>query len=212
MQPSEFLDALVADLVPTRPATPQSRVLLLWCLSSWVIVAAAILAGGPLREGFAGELMVSPRYALELGLGLGAGFAAIWAGLEIGVPGGPSPARRWCPPLILIAAWTFIVALGLFQPSTPPSMNGKRIYCFAQILLASLPPLILAIHFLRPRLAYARSSAGFLVGVAAAAIPALWMQVACRTGAAHVLSHHLFPILLSAAFGAVVAQRALSRA
>lgn len=207
----DFVDALVADLDPVRPATPWLHAMLTWCLVSWVIVGSVILASGPLRTGVANELMQSPRFALELALGFGAGLAAIWAGLEFGVPGAPAGPRLWTPPLLLFGAWTLAVGYGLVHPSDPATFDGKRVHCFMETLLVSLPPYTVALYFLRGRIAYAQTRTGLLVGAAAAAIPALWMHVACRAEPTHVLSFHLPPILIIGALGALVAHRALSR-
>ncbi len=212
MSPTEFVDALVADLEPVHPAAPWPRVLFMWCFVSWLIVGGVILASGPLREDVVGELLRSPRFGLELALGFAAGITAIWAGLELGVPGGPPVNRLWGPPAFFFAAWALVIAFGFLHPNLSSDMTGRRPHCFVQILLASLPPLVLAIHFLRNRIAFARSAAGLLVGAAAAAIPALWMQIACQTGSAHVLVHHFSPILLVGGVGAGIAHWVLSRA
>lgn len=205
----DFISALVADLEPVRPAAPWRQAMLSWCLLSWAIVGGAILASGPLRDGIATELMGSPRFALEIALGFAAGLAAIWAGLELGVPGAPSALRLWTPPLLLFGAWTLAIGYGLVHPSGPPTMDGKRVHCFIETLLVSLPPYTVALYFLRGRIAYAQSRAGLLVGAAAAAIPALWMYVACQAEPLHVLTFHLPPILIVGALGAVVARRFL---
>lgn len=207
----DFVDALVADLEPVRPTAPWLHVMLAWCLVSWIIVGGAILASGPLRAGIVSELMGSPRFALELALGFAAGLAAIWAGLELGVPGAPSGPRLWTPPLLLFGAWTLAVGYELIDPSGPPRIDGMRVHCFMETLLVSLPPYTMALFFLRGRIAYAQTRTGLLVGAAAAAIPALWMHVACRAEPTHVLSFHLPPILIIGALGALVAHRVLPR-
>jgi hypothetical protein len=75
--------------------------------------------------------------------------------------------------------------------------------------MISLPPYTAALYFLRGRIAYARTQAGVLVGSAAAAIPALWMYVACQAEPLHVLIFHISPILIVGLLGAVVADRTL---
>ena len=211
MSRPDFVNALVADLEPVRPNSSWLRAMFSWCLVSWAFVGGAILASGPLRDGIVAELMGSPRFVLELALGFAAGLAAIWAGFELGVPGARSAPRLWTPPLVLFGAWTLTIAYGLVYPSAPPSMDVKRLHCFIEILLFSLPPYSMALYFLRGRLAFAQARVGLLVGAAAAAIPALWMHVACRTEALHVLGSHLFPILIVCVLGAAVAHRLLPR-
>jgi hypothetical protein len=205
----DLVDALVLDLEPVRPAAPWLSAMFSWCLVSWAIVGGTILASGPLRDGIVVQLMSSPRFALELALGFAAGLAAIWAGLELGVPGAPASRRLWTPPILLFGAWTLVVGYGLIQPSDPPMMDGKRVHCFMQTLLISLPPYTTALYLLRGRITYAQTRAGLLVGTAAAAIPALWMHVACHTEPLHVLMFHLSPILIVGLLGAIVAHRVL---
>lgn len=208
---SDFVDALVADLEPVRPATPWRRAMLRWCLVSWTIVAVAMLATDlPAQEAVA-RLMGSPRIALELALGFAAGLAAIWAGLELGVPGAPSATRLWTPPLLLFSAWVLAIGYGLIHPNASVLPAGIRPHCFAETLLVSVPPFSVALHALRGRIVYAQRRAGLLVGVAAAAIPALWMHVLCRAEASHVLAFHLSPILILGLVGAVISHRLLSR-
>jgi hypothetical protein len=207
----DFIDALVSDLDPVRPAVPRLRATLSWLLVSWVLVGGAILASGPLREGVATEFMRSPRFVLELALGFAAGSAAIWAGLEFGVPGAFSARRLWTPPLLLFGAWILAVGSGLIDLRMPVTLDGMRAHCFLQTFLISLPPYTMALYFLRGRTAYSQTSAGLLVGAAAAAIPALWMHVACQAEPMHVLIFHLSPILIVGFLGALVAHRVLPR-
>jgi hypothetical protein len=207
----DFTEALVADLRPVRPAMPWSHAIFIWSAASAAMVSVAILARAPLREGLAGDLLESPRFALELILGMIAAVAAIWAGLELGVPGAPRALRLWTPPLLLFSGWTLAIGYGFTSPSLEPTMLGKREHCFIEATLLALPSFALALHLLRERVAFAHSRTGLLAGAAAAAIPAVWMQAACMYEPMHALKFHLSPILIVGAFGALVAQRVLSR-
>lgn len=180
-----------------------------WCVISWFVVGAAILASGPVRDDLLGELIRSPRFALELTLGFAAGLAAIWTGLEFGVPGARSGPRSWAPPLLLFCCWTLAIGYGLIHPNNAATMNGKRVHCFIETLLVSLPPFSVALYLLRGRILFARAGAGLLIGMAAAAIPALWMHVACMIEPLHVLTFHLSPVLIIGLLGAIVAHRVL---
>ena len=209
MPPSDVIDALVADLDPVRPATPWRQAMFAWCVISWVVVGAAVLAGGPVRDDLLGELIESPRFALEIALGFAAGLAAIWTGLEFGVPGAPSGPRLWAPPLLLFCGWTLAIGYGLIHPGNAATMDGRRVHCFIETLLVSLPPFSAALYLLRGRVLFARAGAGLLVGAAAAAIPALWMHVACTIEPLHVLMFHLSPVLIIGLLGASLAHRVL---
>ena len=211
MSRTSLVDALVADLTPTLPATPWFETILGWCLVSWLIVSIAILATGPLRAGILDELLANPRFALQLVMGLGAGLSAIWAGLEIGVPGAPTAWRLWTPPLAFLTSWVALVGIGLGESIGVTSMDGKRAHCFFQSLFAAMPPFAIGLSLLRRRVVYAHKHAGFLVGIAAAAIPALWMHLACIGEAGHVLELHLSSVLIVGLLGAALAHRILAR-
>ena len=208
----ELMDSLIADLTPVRPAMSWPLAILFWCVVSWLFVGCEILINGPLRDGLAAELLGSPRYVLELALAFAAGLVAISAGLEIGVPGAPSPMRLSIPPLILFSTWALIVATGALQPPIVAVFAKMRASCFTETLLVSLPPFALALHLLRRRAILFRGGAGWLVGAAAAAIPAFWMQLACVTEPHHNLTAHLSPILIVGLLGAVAARALLPRA
>ncbi len=200
----DFIDSLVADLKPTRRSRPWSHVMFVWCGLSWSVVGLAILANGPLREGFAHELIASPRYMLELSFGVLAGLVSIAAGLEIGVPGSPKMSRLWSPPLLLFAGWAMTIAYGLTVPIAEFATGGMRAHCFLETILVSLPPATLAVYLLHGRIVFDAGRSGLLAGVAAAAIPALWMEFACMTEPLHALKFHLSPILLIGGFTALV--------
>ena len=85
-------------------------------------------------------------------------------------------------------------------------------HCFIETLLVSLPPFSVALYLLRGRILFARAGAGLLVGMAAAAIPALWMHVTCMIEPLHVLTFHLSPVLIIGLLGAIVAHRVLPSA
>ena len=208
----DFIDALVEDLSPVRPAPGRLRTLILWGALSWAFVSAAILLSGPLREGVLDELFRSPRLALELGIGIAAGLTALAAGLELGGPGSPSPLRLWLPPLVLIGCWVLLLSYAIGNPVVEPSLTGRREHCLVETLCSALPPLALGLHLLRKRVVFSRATAGLLVGAGAAALPAVWMQLACRVDPLHGMLLHLSPMLLLAAAGAVLAHRFLPRA
>ncbi len=211
MPQSDFVDALVADLESVRPARPWSRVIIAWYLMSWAMVGGVLLTTGPLRADLITESLGSPRVVLELALGFAAGLAAIWAGLDLGVPGAPSPLRLWTPPVLLFCSWTLAIAYGLVDPGGPTTMEGKRVHCFVEILIVSLPPVTLAFYLLRGRVIFAQARVGLLVGAAAGALAALWMHVVCGVEPSHVLKFHLSAIPILGGLGALLALRVLPR-
>lgn len=166
---------------------------------------------GPLRAGALPELLRSPQAFLEAGIGLAASIAAMVAGMEVGVPGAPRRWRLFLPTAILMSAWLGIIAYGVSHPALENSMLGKREHCFIQSLIFATPPYFLALRLLRERLPEASLFAGLLVGAAAAAIPALWMQMACMHDPVHAMKFHLTPVLALGLVGALMSQSAKLR-
>ncbi len=176
-----------------------------WCLLSWLFVGMEILLNGPLRQGVGTEILSSPRLALELSVGLGAGWAAIAVGLEMGVPGAPRGLRRSILPVSLLLGWALLAGSDGLSSAAALAPARMRASCFVETLLVSLPPWAFGLHLLRRRAIFRTGRAGFLVGAAAAAIPAFWMQLACVTEPHHNLTAHLSPILIVGLLGTVTA-------
>ncbi len=210
MPGSNFLDALVDELQPVRPALPWARAITIWTLASSLFVAAALLWSGPLRVGFVSDLS-SLRLLGELGLGAATSLAVIAAAFEIGVPGAPSMARLLGPAAFLGASWLGLTLLGDALPGPTHSMLGKRAHCFSESLAVSLPPAGIALVLLRRRLMWAHGAAGSLVGAAAASMAALGMQLACMYEPEHALRFHFSPILLVAVAGAAAGHFFMAR-
>ncbi len=211
MTPEDFTEALVDDLAPVRPAIGWMRALLSWTSLAWVFVSAMVLATGPLREGAIATLAVAPRYTLELALAALGGFAAIAAGLELGVPGHPATIRLLFPSIALSLGWLALLGYGLFDPAIETGTLGERASCSYQTFAFALPPLGLALYALRRRALFARTATGVLVGIGAAAIPAAWMQLACLYDPLHSLLHHLTPVALAGGLGGLTARWVLPR-
>ena len=212
MSRTDFVDALVQDLEPIRRARPWAQALFVWCGFSWFLVAVVILTIGPLRPGIVAEVLASPRLTFELAIGLFAGIAAIAGGLELGVPGSPAPPRLWSAPLLLFAAWVLVILFEWIHPGSAPASTAMRAHCFLQTMLVSLPPATAALYLLHGRILFDTGRAGLLAGSAAAAIPALWMELSCMTEPMHALQFHLSPILLVGGVTALLAHWFLARA
>ncbi len=202
MPESDFLDALVDDLQPVRPAVPWASAMGIWILASGLFAAGAILIGGPPRPGVESDL-ASLRLVIELSLVFATVFAMIAAGLEIGVPGAPATRRLLTPAVVLGLLWLGIMLLGDSLPGPARSMLGKREHCLVEVLMISLPPTGLAFFLLRHRLMRIQWAAGALAGAAASALPAIGMQLACMYEPEHALRFHYSPVVLIALAGGI---------
>lgn len=205
-----LLERLAGELRPTPHWLRPTRLAAAWFALSWAWVAGVGLAGGPLRPGWSQQLLGSPQFAAESLVGFALGAIAIAGVFRLAVPA-PGPARRWLPAALLLAAWVGALLYGLASPALEPSMVGKREGCWLQALLYGAAPLLLGLVLVRRLAPLARSLTGALVGLAAGALPALFMQLACLYDPSHALTHHLAPIaplaLLGAALGWLVLRR-----
>jgi hypothetical protein len=156
-------------------------------------------------------LALAPRYTLEFSLAVLGGFAAIAAGLELGVPGHLGTLRLLLPSIALPLGWIALLGYGLLDPVIETGMQGERAFCSYQTFAFALPPLGLALFALGRRALFARTATGVLVGIGAAAIPAAWMQLACLYDPLHSLLHHLVPVALAGGLGGLAARWLLPR-
>ena len=211
---SPFLEALVADLQPVQRPLTWGWVVLAWSALAGGLLAASVLTSGPLRTGALDDLSRA-GFALELTLGLATAVALLAAGLEIDVPGRPSRTRLLTPGLLLALAWVgwTLADHEVIESLEHPEISsvGERSHCFAEGLAMSLLPGALALWALRRRAWGASWASGSLVGMAAGALPATTMQLACMYAPGHALRFHLSPVLIAAGIGAVLAMLLVRR-
>jgi hypothetical protein len=199
---ANLIRELGADLRPAPLLRKPRHLALLWGAGAWLFVVGATIAVQPLRPGVLDQLLASPRFAGETLFGLLAGGLAIWVAFAVGTPG--RSQRRWIA-LALggLAIWASAYLYGLVSPALEPSMLGKRQICFLEVLLYGLPTLAVGLLLLRRLAPLERWSAGLLMGAAAGAMPGLLMQLGCMYVPAHILSHHLGPVVGLALLGAL---------
>ncbi len=200
-QRPDFLSALVADLSPVRPVPSTLRAVSTWAVVAVPLAASLTALGGPLRDGVLSDLS-TPRLALEFVLGISALIALGIGGFEAALPGGARRAAALVPGLLLGAAWLG-VALGGFGLDGPAvSMLGKREHCFLHGVAIAAVPALHGVRLVRARTVGPDPIAGLWVGLAAGALPALAMQLACMYDPGHALRFHFTPILVMGLAGA----------
>jgi hypothetical protein len=207
---ADLIRELADGLRPAPRLRAPGHLALLWGAGAWLFVVGATIAVQPLRPGVHDQLLASPRFAGETLFGLLAGGLAIWVGFAVGTPG--RSQRRWIVlALGSLALWAGVYVCGLVSPALEPSMLGKRQLCFLEVLLYGLPTLTVGLLLLRRLAPLERWSAGLVMGAAAGAMPGLLMQLACMYVPAHILSHHLGPVLGLALLGALAGPLVLRR-
>lgn len=198
----KIIDGLVKELAPVRKPLPPLLLALLWWAASWIGVVGMTLALGPLRPGALNALVTAPQFGIESATGLSAGLLFGVAAFRLSIPG---LANRWLMPVavILLGGWLLTYVIGFVHPALETGMTGKREHCAIETLLYSIPSLVAAAWLFKGRYTTHSATAGLLIGLAAAAMPALMMQVACMYEPEHILRYHLAPIVPVAFLGAL---------
>ena len=203
MKDHELIDQLKSGLAPVQTATPLAPVFAIWLTLSVAYVVVLSLLLGPYRPGFVDQLLAAPRFSVEMLLGAGAVVCFALVALAESIPG---VDVRWLRRAgwLLGTGWVsqFVVGFGL--PTLEPSMFGKRAHCALEAYLYSVPPLLAIIWLQRQRFALQPVRAVIHGAIAAGALPALMMQIACMYEPAHILQYHLLPVaILTALAGAL---------
>ena len=203
MHKARIIERLAADLEPTH-RLPAGSAVALWLALSWTFVVVVTLATGDLRPGVVAQLTHSPRFVTECLLGFGVGFFAIRSGVLLALPGRTRWKRAVPAALGMVALWVGLYVYGLVDPALEPSMEGKRPHCFLETLVFSSFPLVLGLWLVARRTPIRRGWTGVLVGVSAASLPALMMQIACMYDPEHILLLHLLPVVVMGMLGGVL--------
>ncbi len=200
-----LIDDLVGDLKPVQRPGRVARSVGSWLAVAVVYSIVIVIATGPLRPGALGDLLRFPGFALETLLAATAIGTLAYSTARSAIPGEPKPIRalRWS--LLPLAAWVTFYVVGLRHPVHPVSTLGSRNDCLWQVVLFSLPTLALMLWVARRQFPLRPRLTGLLAGAAAAAIPAELMQFGCMYVPEHILTHHIAPILVTAALGAIAA-------
>jgi hypothetical protein len=207
----ELIRQLVDELTPA-PRLASARVAAsIWLAACLSLVALATLSTGSLRPGVARQLVSEPGFGMDLLLGVCAAAAAILGLMRLRIPGLVFAWSAAAPALALGLAWAAWQLLEGSAETGPPSMLGKREGCSFEILLFSLLPLAAALVVARRAAPLERAWTGLLAGLAAGALPALAMQLACLDDPLHQLTRHLAPVLVMAGMGALLGRLALRR-
>jgi hypothetical protein len=206
-----LIRGLAEDLAPRPRLRPARTAALGWLLACGAFVGAATLATGPLRPGALRQLVSEPGFALDVGLGLLAGLAAIAGVMRLRIPGRAAGLRGASAALLLFLGWLALQGGAWLAADAPGSTLGARPGCWLAVLLFGLPPFAVAVALARRAAPLERAWTGALAGLAAGALGALAMEFACMRDPAHALVAHLTPAAALAAAGAALAPLLLRR-
>jgi len=206
----QLIDDLVRDLKTVKRPGRVGQPAALWLLAATVYGIAILLGTGPLRPGALADLATHLPFVAETVLAVVAIAALALVALRSAIPGA-ARSLRWLVWLLPLAAWVAVYGVELRYPPAYYSSLGGRYECLWQVVLFSLPALGLMLVIARRQFPLRPRLTGFLAGAAAAAIPGELMQFGCMYVPEHILTHHLLPIALTAALGALIGPWALQR-
>jgi hypothetical protein len=205
----DLIHDLVADLRPVRRPGRIGGLLLVWLLFASAYSVLVVLATGPLRAGALQNIWREPAFGFETVLAAAAIIALAYATLAMAIPGAVMSGSRLALPLGVTAAWVCVYVIGLWYPAHPVSTLGARNHCLWQVVLFSVPSFVLLLWMTRRLLPFMPRTTSALGGAVAAAIPGALMQFGCMYVPAHILTHHLGPVLIVAIIGFALGPLAL---
>jgi hypothetical protein len=200
----KLIETLSSGLQPVRRPLSANLTALLWLMTSVGFVIGITAWFGPIRANALSQLASEPRFLLETALGAVAiGCTAVMA-FYTAIPGAAG-RRGVMIALGLILLWLANYVVGLAYPALEPSMLGKREHCVFETFLFAIPPACLALLLSRRFFPLRPVYSAFLFCLAAAMLPALYMQLACMYMPAHILQMHILPALLVTLAGTLCA-------
>lgn len=192
---NDLIQSLSTNLSPVSRRGDIFMIGLLWFLFSWIYVISLSLFFGPVRAGALNSLITNSQFAFESFVGLISGALFCTIAFQESIPG---LHRSWFVRLTYLTAllWIGCYIIGLSFPAIDPSRLGKRAHCVVEAYLYSMPPMIIGYFLIYRRFPLNSLRAGLCIGVSAAMLPALFMQISCMYDPRHILTHHLGPAIV----------------
>ncbi|PHS31837.1 MAG: hypothetical protein COA95_04950 [Methylophaga sp.] len=207
---SHLIDTLTLDLQPVKVIN-VGLMTLYFLVGAFVFSLSLFLLTGPFRSGAGHQLLSSPQFLVESCVGVLSIALLMYAAFQLAIPS-PKPLLsqlKW--PLIGLIVWISFYAFGFVRPALEPSALGMRDHCNYQVFIFGIPTLLVALYWLNKQWPIYPVSTGFLMGLAAGAIPALIMQFACMYDPHHILTAHIGPGILVGVLGACIGAISLTR-
>lgn len=200
-----LIDTLSRELAPVRPMPRLASIVSIWLVLAAALVLLLVLFAAPFRPFAVAHLADDPWFALEMICGgLAIGLLAI-AGFRAAVPGELSPGILRAGSA-MFALWVLVIASGWMNPALEPSMVGKRTHCHLESLAYGMPAIIAAAWIVRRLYVLKPLHFALPVCMAAGAMPAWFMQLACRYEPGHALAFHVLPGMVPAFLGVAIAR------
>lgn len=188
----ELIKQLTEELKPVKTLWSPPLRFVLWSGLSVILIVGIMLVIQPFRANFY-EQLSSKKFFLETLFSILPFISLGFLCLRLAIPG--LRVSRLFFLLALSPFFLFLLSIGYGHfggPSLPPTMAGKRPYCFYEVLVLSWIPILVMVQLIRRAHAFVNIRLAFMVGLAGSALPMALMQVACMYDPAHILSHHIF--------------------
>lgn len=204
-----WIARLAADAAPVK-GVRLNRSAVMWLAAAALTVGLAMLLIAPIRPDGLHATLESPALLVELGMALLAAALLTLTAFASAVPGTPRRSRLLWVSSIVWVLWSSLLVWSWFHPALPPSMLGKRPYCWIEGPFLALLLATTGMVFIRARLWPLRPlRIGLALGLAAGVITAEVLQVLCMYDPTHGLHSHWLPGVLAGLASGVVATLAL---
>jgi hypothetical protein len=196
--------------VPSGTRSMEARALG-WLLTAVAVALLGTAAGGPLHTGPLARTVAVSTGAVALLLGAITAVTAAMSAFRSAVPSGTPVIRHVSWPLMWLCAWLLLLAVAAQDAAPLAVPHSKRAQCWLEVMTISVPCVLLGLLALRRLWPLHGAWTGAMIGLAAGAIVAITMDLACDRSAAHSLFFHVVPGISVALLGALVGAHFLQR-
>lgn len=199
---TQLISELSGDLTVSGRAGRTADMTIWWLVFNFIIAALLIDATGPFRAGSLHQAQEHPQFLIESLTGALAIVLLSVSAFRSGIPSGIVRLKKFFPALALLIAWLGFYVAGIWSPALEPSTLGARTSpCYVETVIYGLPSLFFGLYTIGRLWPLNGGWTGLLIGLAAGATTALYMQFACMYAPVHIITHHLIPGLLLGGIG-----------
>jgi len=211
MEKEELIEKLTGELEPVRRLAKPAHRLLAWGIAATLLVLALTLLMGSFRTGFLNQLMSGPRFLTETLLGAALMALAAYSALLLCVPGESRSKLENLLVPFLLCSWMGLFLYGWYFPEFEINTIGHRPLCVVEVFVYAIPVFAALLYLAQRAVPLQPGKTGALMGLAACALPATVMQLACVYSPGHALTFHVLPVLLCTLLGTLIGLRYLRR-
>lgn len=205
-----LIDTLSEDLTPVKPLNLRA-VTIAWYFGAFAFAIAIMLVIAPFRENIFEQLASSKQFLFESVFGLITIGFLIYRAIELSRPSGNTSSKALVLPISMLTIWLSMYVYGYVEPALEPSMHGKRPHCSLEVMLISIPSMLIGMVIIKKQWPIMPTMSALLIGLAAGAIPQLLMQFGCMYETTHILLYHVLPGLCVGAIAAMLSNKLIQK-